>query len=459
MKIFHCLRSFFPDNSAGTEIYVAALCKALQNDGIEVAVVKPSFDTSTEEYIYNGIRVLPYLETSKATAELQVGVRAPGGLVNFIKLLQLEKPDAVHFHEVAGSNGITIYHVLAANELDLPIFTTFHLSGNICMRNTFLYKNKVACNGIIDEYKCAVCMLQKKGFAMGVPEAISYLGKKFKKHVSSGGIGKLFNYPLYVKQHRSRLQVVNTSSNKMFVLSEWYKDLLVLNGLDKNKIIVLPAAIPADKPLDEIKHHKPCPSGKVRLVYAGRISHIKGLHVLLAAVANLKKQNWELDIYGPVFETRYNESCRKISENNSSINWMGIIPHDNIIPTLSKYDAMVFPSIVQETMGLIMLEAFAAGIPVIGSSIWSVNEKIKDGVNGLIFKTGNSTSLRATLEKVLNDPPMLVRLCENVKAPIYMSEVAKVTSLAYTEVLNFTVENTLDLSKMGKELKDKSKHS
>lgn len=439
MKIFHCLRSFFPDNSAGTEIYVAGLCKALQNEGVEVAVVKPSFDTPTDEYRYNGIRVLPYLETSKATAELQAGVKAPDGIINFRKLLIHEKPDAIHFHEVAGSNGMTIYHVMAARELGIKIFTTFHLTGNICMRNTFLYKNKKACNGIINEYKCAVCMLQKKGLSLGVPELISFFGKNFKQQITSGVVGKLFNYPLYVKQHASRLLEVNILSEKIFVLSNWYKDLLVLNGLDKNKIIILPAAIPASKPLVAVSQNKMASKGKVRLLYAGRISPIKGLHVLLEAVLALKQTNWELDIYGPVFDIEYNDLCGRLSASHSSVKWMGIIEHDKMIPTLSKYDAMVFPSIVQETMGLVMLEAFAAGVPVIGSSIWSVNEQIEDGVNGLIFETGNSTSLRASLEKLLNNPSLLIRFCDNIRAPIYMNEVAKVTLAAYNEVLNIAI--------------------
>lgn len=309
------------------------------------------------------------------------------------------------------------------------------------MRNTFLYKNKEACNGIINEYKCAVCMLQKKGLAMGIPEAISWFGKTFKHQVSTRGMGKLFNYPLYVKQHASRLKEVNVASNKMFVLSNWYRDLLVLNGLDKNKIMVLPPAIPADKPVVALKHHKSAPKGKVRLVYAGRISHIKGLHVLLEAVVRLDQKNWELDIYGPVFDIEYNEFCRKLSANHSSINWRGVIEHDKIIPTLSQYDAMVFPSIVQETMGLVMLEAFAAKVPVIGSSIWSVIEQIEDGVNGLIFKTGNSLLLKTALEKILNEPFFLIKLSENLKTPVYMNEVARTTTLAYEEALNCSNKN------------------
>ena len=433
MKIFHCLRSFFPDNSAGTEIYVERFCKGLQSLDIEVAVLKPSFGMEPKEYIYHGIRVLQYLEISVPDPELIAGLKAPAGIENFKKVLLNEKPDAVHFHEVAGSNGITIHHVIAAKELGLPVFTTFHLAGNICMRNTFLYKNKYPCNGIIDEYKCSVCMLQSKGLSLGAPELIS-LRKKIQTEHFFNRSGKWFNYPLYVKDHLSRLKKVNDLSEKIFVLSNWYRSLLLLNGLNKNKIVVLPPAIPgnAESFAGKNKHSLP---GKIRFVYAGRIAYIKGLHILLKALLQLKQDNWELDIFGPVFEKKYYESCKKMAIHNSSVRWKGVIKNDAMITTLAEYDAMIFPSIVQETMGLIMLESLAAGVPVIGSSIWSVEEQVEDGVSGLIFKTDDVQSLKNVLARVVENPSIIQKLSAGIKQPIDIGVVTDLTAKIYTETL------------------------
>ncbi len=436
MKILHCLRNFLPDRVAGTEIYVAGLCNELQNLGIEVVVINPSFGIEPKEYFYKGIRVKQYLETSLPSAVIQSGLIAPAGLANFKKLLLKEKPDAIHFHEMAGSNGVTIYHLMAAKEMGFPIFTTFHLCGNICMRNSFLYKGKVPCNGIIDEYKCAVCILEKKRLFFGMPEIASFFGQHFKKRISQSGIGKLFNYPLYVKQHTANLNKVNSLSEKMFVLSGWYKALLVSNGLDKHKIVVLPPAIakPISVPALSAKNKIP-DNNRIKFVYAGRITEIKGLHILLEALLNLKQQNWILDIYGAVSDMDYFKTCVQQTADNPLINWRGTIDNDKIISTLSEYDTLIFPSIVQETMGLIMLEAFAAGLPVIGSSIWSVKEQIKDGMNGLIFYTGDSFSLQGVLKNVLNDPSLLIKMAKNIKAPFYMDGVANITLSAYNEII------------------------
>lgn len=438
MKILHCLRNYFPDKVGGTEIYVEALCKELELRSIESKIVKPSFNEAPKAYRYNGINIVEYLETSFPSPELQAGLRAPDGIIHFKKLLLSEKPDAVHFHETAGSNGITIFHVMAAKEMGFPVFTSFHLAGNICMRNSFLYKGKHDCDGIINEFKCSVCMLQKKGLPFLLPEIVSYLGKSFKQRISMKGPGKILNYPLHIRNHIQRLITVNSCSEKMFVLSTWYKSLLVVNGMDENKIIVLPAAIPTAHATATLRKNNTGINSKIRFVYAGRVSQVKGLHILLAAILQIKQSNWELDIYGAVYDEEYYNSCLELTEKHPYIHWKGVMVHDKMIETIAGYDALVFPSIIQETMGLTMLEAFAAGVPVIGSAIWSVTEKVQDSVNGLLFKTGNIASLRKVLERVLDHPNDLKKMAASIKAPVDMAEVASITAHAYKEVLEIT---------------------
>ena len=435
MKIFHCLKNFFPDPVGGTEVYVAALCKALQEVGVEVAVVKPSFNREPKSYIYDGVQVIEYLETSTADLVMQTALFPPQGLPNFKNLLLHQRPNALHFHECAGSNGITIFHLLAAKEMRIPIFTTFHLAGNICMRDSFLYKGKYDCDGVIDTYKCSVCMLQKKGLPFVMPEILSFFGKNFKRNISLNKAGKIFNYPLYIKKHKERLLNVNYCSDKIFVLSNWFKVLLINNGLDKDRIVVLPPVIPSEEILYVEKKNPVLEKPKIRFVYIGRIAGIKGLHILLQAVLKLKQQNWELDIYGSVSETDYYEFCKSKSAGHSSINWKGILLHKNVIATLANYDTLIFPSIVQETMGMVMLEAFAAKIPVVASSIWSALEHIKDGENGLLFKTGSSADLQKILEYLLQNPSVIEKMSENSIPPKYMKEAASTIFSSYQEIL------------------------
>jgi glycosyltransferase involved in cell wall biosynthesis len=436
VKIFHCLRNFLPDSVGGTEVYVAALCKSLQVLGVEVAVVKPCFRKEPQTYFYDGIKVIEYLETSTPDVLLQTGMVPPEGLNNFKHLLLQETPNALHFHESAGSNGITIFHLLAAKETQIPLFTTFHLSGNICMRDNFLFKGKYDCNGTINPYKCSVCMLQKKGLPFLMPELLSFLGIRFKQNISINRIAKVFNYPLYIKKHKERLLKVDLCSERIFVLSNWFKVLLVNNGINKNRIVVLPAVIPSKGTASIEVKNSLFQGSKVRFVYIGRIARIKGLHILLKAVLNLNQKNWELDIYGSVSEPEYYDLCKSKSEGHTSIHWKGELLHNDVINTLSNYDALIFPSIVQETMGMVILEAFAAKIPVIGSSIWSVNEHIIDGKNGFLFKIGDPYALKLIIEKILGEPSLLQTMVSIIASPLYMDAAAKPILLEYKKVLD-----------------------
>ena len=61
--------------------------------------------------------------------------------------------------------------------------------------------------------------------------------------------------------------------------------------------------------------------------------------------------------------------------------------------TIRKYDALVVPSVWLETGPLVVLEAFAAGVPVIGSRLGGIAEMVRDGVDGLLFGAGNPEDL------------------------------------------------------------------
>ncbi|HEV7330134.1 MAG TPA: glycosyltransferase [Flavisolibacter sp.] len=448
MKVLHCLRNFFPDPAGGTEVYVLALCQALRNKGIEVAVVKPAFSKQPSTYSYHGIRVVEYFETSVPTPALKAGLVPPAGLDAFEEVIQNEGPDLIHFHETTGSTGITIFHVQRAARL-FPVITTFHLPGNICQNDDFLYKGRYACDGIINTYKCAVCSLQKKGLRWGAPEMIALLGSVRKAKPVIKGPGKILNYPVYVQMHKDKLATVDKSSHMVFVLSQWYRDLLVKNGFTEQKIRVLPPSI-STHPFEQKPRMKFTEKERpVRFVFIGRVSALKGLHVVLQAFARLSRPNWQLDIYGPVSDQNYYQSCLQLAGENPGINWYGEIPHCKLLDKLCGYDALLFPSVAQETAGLVMLEAMAAGIPVIGSSIWSVLERIEHGKNGLIFRRGDAADLRQVIGQVLDDPSLLDHLARNLQPPPSIAETIETILSAYHSVCESGSETKAGIQSKG----------
>ena len=73
------------------------------------------------------------------------------------------------------------------------------------------------------------------------------------------------------------------------------------------------------------------------------------------------------------------------------------------------------PSEWYEISGLIIFEAFTYGKPAIGSNIGGIKELIKDTERGILFETGNSDDLSASIKFLLNNPDIVEEMGENAK--------------------------------------------
>jgi glycosyltransferase involved in cell wall biosynthesis len=82
---------------------------------------------------------------------------------------------------------------------------------------------------------------------------------------------------------------------------------------------------------------------------------------------------------------------------------------DDIPELLNVFDVFCLPSI-HEGLPLTILEAMAAGVPVVGANVMGINEVIVDGSNGLLFAAGNLDSLVEKLTLVLTDMELGNRL-------------------------------------------------
>ena len=82
-----------------------------------------------------------------------------------------------------------------------------------------------------------------------------------------------------------------------------------------------------------------------------------------------------------------------MNNNNPNIEYLGFMNQEQIFNEMQKASFLVFPSIWGETFGMVIIESFANGLPVIGSNIGSPSEIIKDDFNGLHFKAGDSNDL------------------------------------------------------------------
>ena len=78
-------------------------------------------------------------------------------------------------------------------------------------------------------------------------------------------------------------------------------------------------------------------------------------------------------------------------------------------------DVLVLPSIYLEVFGLVVLEAFSAGRPVIVTNSGGPEELVREGVDGLIVRRNDPVALAEALMGLASDPARIVRLAEGIR--------------------------------------------
>jgi glycosyltransferase involved in cell wall biosynthesis len=129
----------------------------------------------------------------------------------------------------------------------------------------------------------------------------------------------------------------------------------------------------------------------------------KGLETLLHALPELRRtSDVRLRIVGP-FETDAYER-RMLALANSlgiaqHIDWVGFT--NDVNEQLMQMDALVLPSVLPEGMPMVLLEALAAGVPIVGSRVDGIIDVIRHDQNGLLAEPANASSLACQLHRLI----------------------------------------------------------
>lgn len=73
------------------------------------------------------------------------------------------------------------------------------------------------------------------------------------------------------------------------------------------------------------------------------------------------------------------------------------------------------PSIWYEGLPAVIIEAFCAGLPVLGSKIGAIEEIIDNNVTGMLFEPNNAEDLREKVNKIINNKELLATLSKNAR--------------------------------------------
>jgi glycosyltransferase involved in cell wall biosynthesis len=129
-----------------------------------------------------------------------------------------------------------------------------------------------------------------------------------------------------------------------------------------------------------------------------------------------------LRIWGdPAAFPDYADQLRQMSRH-PDIQFMGRIANDRVGEVLADSDVMVVPSLWFENSPVVIQEARAVGVPVVASGHGALAEKVRHGVDGLLFPPGDAAALHQVLRQILAKPELLSSLRQNLPAPMDMEE-------------------------------------
>lgn len=439
MKIIHILNHFLPHQTAGTEVYTWALSKQLQQHGVEVKVVIPYYGkTDSADYVYDGLTVYQFAEPSLVDRALIMGFRVPEGLINFVAYLNEEQPDLVHFHELAGSNGITIHHVQAARNSGAKVIMTFHLAGYTCKTGSLVYKGEALCDGVIDLQKCSTCYLHTRGYSLAAPYLIGASSILHQLSVDASKwdckIGTALGTVSIISKLKEDLKFLVSQCHYVVSLTDWYEKILLANGIDQSKIKVIEQGIPLD-PTNYTSKRK-IHEGPLKLIFLGRINKFKGLHILIDAIKDINPLSVQLSVFGNSDDEIYENSLKIGTASNDNISWKGKLNQEDVVKTLKQYDALCLCSTFSEMSPIVIQEAFAAGIPVLASNVYGNAEQIQHNYNGLLFDYNNVDDLKLQLLRCINEEDLLENLTKNIANPKSFRDVGSEYLDLYKSLLN-----------------------
>lgn len=172
--------------------------------------------------------------------------------------------------------------------------------------------------------------------------------------------------------------------------------------------------------------------------HIGRLSSVKGQRFLILAAEKLIRERGDLQllIIGDGGEER---DLKKLIDEKGLSSSCFIRPSvQDTSVALGVMDIFVMPSL-QEGLGISILEAQAAGVPVAASRVGGIPTIVQDGVTGLLFEAGNADSLASAVSRLLKDPGLKNCLVQDarrqVREKFALTTMADKTRALYASVL------------------------
>jgi phosphatidylinositol alpha-mannosyltransferase len=151
------------------------------------------------------------------------------------------------------------------------------------------------------------------------------------------------------------------------------------------------------------------PSGRL-ILWVNRLDPQKGFEVMVQAFERLapEVEDAYLIVAG---DGRDRVALRSLPDLvRRRVVRLGTVPHDELPRYHAAAELFVSPAIGQESFGIVLVEAMAAGVPVVASDIPGYREIVRDGIDGLLVPPNDPPALAAAIRRVLTEPDLATAL-------------------------------------------------
>lgn len=358
----------------GSETYYFGLAELLRKAGHEVIFFSMKDDKNLpceqSEYFVSNVDFngeLNIRDKVNAAARMVYSLEAKKKIS---ALIEKEQPDIVHinlFHRV-----LTASIVDAAKKHHIPVVFTMHDLNCFCPNHTMLDHGKI----------CEACL---HGNYLNCVKRACFKNSRAKCLMAA------------LESEYNKLSGLYNKIDLYITPSEFYRKKMIESGLTRNKIVCFRNFLPDNK-FEPLKYV----NGSYYL-YFGRLSAEKGIMTLLKAVQNVPEIRLEIAGTGPMEQELQNFVRNGKMENRVHFN--GFLSGKSLTNLITGAKCIVLPSEWYENGPYSIMEAMAAGKPVIVSGEGGLPEIVQNGENGFICDAFRPNSLAECIRKMeqLND--------------------------------------------------------
>jgi glycosyltransferase involved in cell wall biosynthesis len=305
-------------------------------------------------------------------------VYSPRGKRRVASELARFRPDVMHVHNFFPLFSPAIYS--AARQAGVAVVQTLHNYRLVCP-NALLFR---------DGHVCEDCV------GRAIPLAAVVHGCYRGSRLATAPVAAM------LAGHRALGTWINMV-DAYIALTEFSRQKLTEGGLPAERVFVKPNFV---HPYPVVGDGQ----GGYAL-FAGRFSEEKGVSTLLAAWKHLAEQI-PLKIAG---DGPLAQMVKSATKQSHGIEWLGQVSREQTLELMRHATLLIFPSVVYETFGMSIVEAFAVGLPVVASDLGAMSSLIQHRRTGLHFRAGDADDLVAQVQWARTHPAELREMRQAVR--------------------------------------------